>query len=172
MVHVGLDDGVIRLPGRITKTGKPRSLPIFKGDMMNGLREEQARHDKFYPESPWVFSRAGDRVKSFKAEWEMATAAAGIPDLRFHDLRRTAVRNMVRIHGLDRDVVKKISGHLTDVMFSRYNITDEQDIKAAKRKVDSAANGVNSIMSEDLLATLGAVPEEKLRALLALLKPS
>ena len=102
----------------------------------------------------------------------MATAAVGIPELRFHDLRRTAVRNMVRIHGLDRDVVKKISGHLTDVMFSRYNITDEQDIKAAKRKVDSAAHPVNSNMSEELLATLDAVPEEKLRALLALLKPS
>lgn len=35
----------------------------------------------------------GKPVKSFKGGWEQACAAAGVPGLLFHDLRRTAVRS-------------------------------------------------------------------------------
>jgi len=42
------------------------------------------------------------------------------------------VRNLIRARG-DREVAKKISGHKTDSMFSRYNITDERDQRAALR---------------------------------------
>jgi hypothetical protein len=55
--------------------------------------------------------------------------------LKIRDLRRSGVRNMVRA-GVDRDVAKSISGHKTDSMFSRYNITDERDQREALRRVD------------------------------------
>ena len=86
------------------------------------------------------------------------------------------MRNIVRIHGLDRQVAKKISGHLTDSMFDRYDIIDEQDIKAAKRKVD--ANGTapqvsapglqTSSLPSELLSKLSSIPKDKLAALIAL----
>jgi integrase len=140
--------------------------------MMNALQTEKKQHDELYPASCWVFSRCGEPIKNFVRQWQTATTKVGLSGLLFHDLRRTAVRNMVRIHGLDRSVAKHISGHLTGSMFERYNIIDEADIKAAKRKVDEARTSTmqSPQISPELLATLAGVSEEKLKALIALLK--
>src|SRR5437764_921845 len=43
---------------------------------------------------------------------------------------------MVRKHDLDRTIAKKISGHLPDSMFERYNFIVVEDIKAAKKQVN------------------------------------
>jgi integrase len=61
---------------------------------------------------------------------------AGMPDLIFHDLRRSAVRNMVRA-GVSKHVAKLISGHQTDSVFDRYDITDETDLAEAARKMEA-----------------------------------
>jgi len=53
-----------------------------------------------------------------------------------HDFRRTAARNLSRA-GVRRDVAKAITGHKTDVMFSRYNITDEADLRDGMEKVSA-----------------------------------
>ena len=168
---VDLAVGVIRLPGRITKNKKPRTVPILAGDYMDSVRSEKAQNDQLYPKSKWVFSRMGDLIRDFRHDWDNACSSAGCPDLIFHDLRRTAVRNMTRLHGIDRATAKKISGHLTDSMFTRYDIIDEEDIKAAKRKVDAnqTAHVQDIATSSALIAKLSTVPEEKLKALVALL---
>ncbi len=54
----------------------------------------------------------------------------------FHDLRRTAARNFIR-SGVSRSVAMKITGHKTETMFERYNITDELDLRDAIEKIDS-----------------------------------
>jgi integrase len=53
-----------------------------------------------------------------------------------HDFRRSAVRNMTSA-GVSRDVAKKISGHQTDSIFSRYNITDEDDLADAAAMIQA-----------------------------------
>ena len=53
-----------------------------------------------------------------------------------HDFRRTAARNRSRA-GVRRDVAKAITGHKTDVMFSRYNITDEADLREGMEKMSA-----------------------------------
>jgi integrase len=73
----------------------------------------------------------GRPVKDFRATWDTLTTAAGVPDLLVHDFRRSAVRRMIR-RGVSKTVAKRISGHSTDSIFDRYDITDESDDAAKK----------------------------------------
>lgn len=81
-----------------------------------------------------MFSRAGQRIKDFKASWNEACKRAGVPGLLFHDLRRTADRNM-RNAGIPQVIRMKVTGHKTDSMERRYSIVDQEDFAEAKRKM-------------------------------------
>jgi hypothetical protein len=51
-----------------------------------------------------------------------------------YDLRRAAIRTLIR-SGVSTTVAMKISGHLTDSTFRRYDITSVEDIADAVEKV-------------------------------------
>ena len=62
----------------------------------------------------------------------------GAPGLRFHDLRRSGIRNMTR-SGVPPAIAMSISGHRTISTFLRYDIASEEDKREALRKVEARA---------------------------------
>jgi integrase len=66
---------------------------------------------------------------------EIACKSAGVPELKFHDLRRTAMRN-IRRAGVPQVVSMRIAGHRTDSRKRRYNIVDIEDIKTARQLME------------------------------------
>jgi integrase len=89
----------------------------------------------------FVFTRPdGKPVLSFKKTWRNACVAAGVPKLLFHDLRRTAARNLRRA-GVAEGVIMKIGGWRTRSVFERYAIVSQTDIAEAMRKLEVQQNG-------------------------------
>ena len=115
---------------RTSKNGEGRVLPI-NDDLWDLLERRWAartmeQEDGTTKMSEFVFHRSGVPVVDFRKPWDEAFEAAKVPRRIFHDLRRTAVRNMVRA-GVGQAVAMSISGHKTVSMFMRYNITNATD---------------------------------------------
>jgi integrase len=130
--QVDFADGEIRIYGSQTKNGKPRTIPIYHGDMETWLRTQYAAR----PEgNPFVFYGARKRpIGDHLDGWHEACGRAEMAGLYFHDLRRSAIRNMERA-GIPRSVAMKISGHLTESVYKRYDIVSRGDIDTAKKKL-------------------------------------
>jgi integrase len=72
----------------------------------------------------------GSRIKDFRGAWAKATAAAKVPELIFHDLRRSAVRRM-RTRGVPTATAIKITGHRTRMVFDDYDAANATDVADA-----------------------------------------
>jgi integrase len=84
-----------------------------------------------------VFTREnGNQVKDFRETWAKACKAAGVPALLFHDLRRTAARNLRRA-GIAEGVIQRIGAWKTRSVFERYAIVTHTDIADAMRKLEA-----------------------------------
>jgi integrase len=129
--QVDFESAQIRLTKAQTKGKRARTLPIY-GDMEAWLKSQFAKHA---PDCPWVFYYHGRPVGAQLAGWREACAAIGVPDLLFHDLRRSAVRNMKRAGNPDKAVME-ISGHKTRSIFDRYDIVSDADIASVGERTE------------------------------------
>lgn len=119
----------LRLHARDAKTGHGRTLALAGPIEEIVRRRLAARRDG----CGLIFHRAGAPVREFRKTWAAACRQANLPHIRFHDLRRSAIRNLVRA-GVDPAIAMKISGHRTRAVFDRYNIVSEDDLRNAMRK--------------------------------------
>jgi integrase len=80
--------------------------------------------------------RADGHRGGYNKAWRKARVAAGCPRRIPHDLRRTAVRNLVRA-GVPERVATQLTGHKTRAVFERYNIVSAGDVREAARRLDT-----------------------------------
>lgn len=127
------NDQILLSPGT-TKNKKGRTLPIY-GDMRELLRMEKEIRDTRFPKCSYVFHHDGHAIVDYRKAWASACKRAGVPGLLFHDLRRSAIRNM-RLAGIPENVAMEISGHRSRSVFDRYSIVGARDIRDAAEKME------------------------------------
>ena len=151
--------GQIRLHGTDTKNKEGRTLPIY-GEMRDWLTVAKEIRDQKHPTCPWVFyDEKGARLYWFYEEWRAACERAGISGLLFHDLRRSAVRNMERA-GIPRKVAMAISGHKTESIYRRYDIVAHRDLTDAAFRLERYFG----TLKEDPKGTLTGTPDTEHQA--------
>jgi len=133
--QVDLNRRSIRLEASDTKNRTARTIPLAE-ELYLALAELKAQRDWQRPHCDHVFVRNDKPVMWFNKAWRSTCKAVGLEGLLFHDLRRSAVRNLVR-SGVPERVAMQISGHRTRSVFDRYNVTSEQDLERAAEALDA-----------------------------------
>ena len=132
------DGDCIRLRAEDAKNGTARLIPL-EGELVDLIERRKAtkqfKAGQVTMASPLIFHRTGEPIREFRKSWATACRLAGVLRL-FHDLRRSACRNMVAA-GVAQVTAMQLSGHKTDSMFRRYAIVAENDMRAALRQTQS-----------------------------------
>ena len=112
--HVDLERRAWFIP--TTKTGKPRYVPLSQAAM--DVIEALPRWDG----CPWLLPNPATLhfYQDIKKPWQNVRAAAGLGDLRIHDLRHSAASFMINA-GVDLFAVGKILGHADHQSTMRYS---------------------------------------------------
>lgn len=146
---VDLPGHVVRLRPELSKNKDGRVLPL-NGELLEVMERAagQRRLDCIN-----VFHVDGQPIGDFRKAWRKACIATGLgamvpratatgetevvyKGLIPHDLRRSAVRNLVR-SGVTEGVCMVLTGHKTRAIFDRYNIVSESDLMAATERLQA-----------------------------------
>jgi len=135
--QVDLDQGIVRLEPGSTKNDEGRTV-YLDDELKEIIHKQWEARKKSEKLTSYVFPNRSNtgRIKDFRDGWYKACKQSGIGKKLFHDLRRTAIRNMVRA-GTPERIVMMISGHKTRAVFDRYNIVSDDDLKLAAAKQES-----------------------------------
>jgi integrase len=149
--QVDLANREIRLYKSQVKQKQAHTVPIY-GDMPLWLERQHSNHKQHWPDCPFVFHWLKKPLGAHLKGWQQAGVRANLPGLKFHDLRRSAVRNMERA-GVSRNIAMSISGHRTESVYRRYDIVSRGDMEHAAEKLEGyignqrteSANGHNVV---------------------------
>jgi integrase len=156
--QIDLKAALIRLEEDQTKNSEARTIPL--PDVLVKMLS------KIEPKEGRVFD-----TTNLRKAWQKACVAAGLgtltevdekADKRYtgliiHDLRRSAIKNLMKA-GVNEKVAMKISGHKTRDVFDRYHIVDTEDVVEAMRRVQTVKprrrSGLNVFNGEKIVKML------------------
>jgi integrase len=131
---IDFKNGIIRVDNKKdhhTKNYQVRSIP------MNEILLEVLRKMPRRLNSSYVFQRKdGSKFHKMRSGFENAVKRAGIPHVRFHDLRHTFASHLV-MGGVDIRTVQELLGHKDIRMTMRYSHLAPDHMKNAVRILDS-----------------------------------
>jgi site-specific recombinase XerD len=153
------EDEIFQLTWEKNYIDDPPHIRIYKSKNNDGrvlpLLDEHDQPTELYhviqrrladrrPECPFIFHYEGRKLNrsTFNKHWRAACKESGVTRY-FHDLRRTANRNMKNV-GVDQQDRMMIIGHRTTSMDIRYGIVNEEDMKVALAKVFRKASTFKS----------------------------
>jgi integrase len=125
-----LKNGSIELPD--SKTGERRiPLPPAAQAVIARLPRD--------PENPFIIAGdvAGQHVTDLQRPWRRIRKAAGLDDVRIHDLRHTYASNAVK-QGLSLPMVGKLLGHTQMQTTMRYAHWEDAPVRSAATSVSNA----------------------------------
>lgn len=127
--QLNLMDRTLMLDPGTTKNDEGRSVVLTNEtyELLKASAEGKKADD-------YLFSRGKKPIRDFRVSWDSLCGKAGVAGLLFHDLRRSAVRNMIR-RGVPERVAMMISGHKTRSVLDRYNIVGGSDLADAARRI-------------------------------------
>jgi len=133
--EVGLETGAVHLAADRCKDGRKRDGYLDPATLAL-LVQHRARVTAWEKQTgvitPYVFPGpvAGQPVQDFVKSWRTATKRSGYAGTLVHDLRRSAIKDMIK-SGTPEKVCMQASGHATRHVFERYHVVNDQDLRDA-----------------------------------------
>jgi integrase len=132
--EVDLENALWHIPGAKVKNGRPTSIALCLPAVAILKARQQLRNG-----SPYVFPalRGSGPLRSVQGPWERIRAAAGVNDLRIHDLRRTQGSWQAAM-GISLAIIGKSLGHAnlqSTQVYARLDVDPVRD--AVSRASDS-----------------------------------
>jgi integrase len=117
--HIDADKRLWTVP--LSKSGKPRHIPLSDGAMAMVERARQVVASTALSTSPYVFPNVatGGPLRDIQHCWEQARELAGLQNVRLHDLRHSYASALVN-EGRSIYEVQKLLGHANVSTTQRY----------------------------------------------------
>ena len=132
--HIDFERRLWTVP--LSKSGKPRHIPLSEGALrlLEQAREVAA---SFRLAGPYAFPNVetGQRLRDITHAWDTARKAAGLGDVRLHDLRHSYASALVN-EGRSIYEVQKLLGHANISTTERYAHLSQQTLAEGAAKVD------------------------------------
>ncbi len=129
--HVSLERRTISLPETLTKTSKPRIIPLTDRAMgAFGMLKKGEPDELVFPR------RGGKKYSDVDTFWPRWKEDAKVKDLRWHDLRHTFARRWLVEGGGDLGTLSRLMGHSSIAMTMRYVAWVDDDLASKMREVE------------------------------------